>query len=483
MPAPTSLSALEAALARDLRLLNYPPKGWVPEVRANDGRPVSDVVVAGAGMLGMTVAFALRRQGIARLRLLDQAEAGREGPWVTYARMQTLRSPNHLTGPAMGLPNLTFRAWYEAQLGEDAWQALGKIPRVMWMDYLIWYRQVLDLPVENGVRLVAIRPAVHGLDLDLEHADGRRETAATRKLILATGREGQARPRIPEPLAPFLGEGVQHTSEAIDFAALEGRDVAVIGLSASAVDNAACALEAGTRRVTLLARAPAVPRINKAKGIVYGGFIHGFPTLSPEWRLRLLNYIASFRVAPPRDSLLRVFRHGNAGLWLGAPVEGAAREPDGRLRLETPKGPLAADHVILGTGFAIDLSAPAELAAHAPLIRTHADLLSDEAQRQTEWARFPALSPSFQFQEREPGTAPYLQHVHCFTYAAAMTHGNVSGDIPAVSDGAERLAQGLAGDLFRADFERHWQAMQAFDDPELFGDELTDGTPWHPPVR
>ncbi len=482
MPAPTSLQALEADLARDLRLLNYPPKGWVPEVRASDG-PVSDVIVAGAGMLGMTAAFALRRQGIARLRLLDRAEAGREGPWVTYARMRTLRSPNHLTGPAMGLPNLTFRAWYEAQHGEAAWDGLGKIPRTMWMDYLTWYGRVLDLPTENGVRLAAIRPAAHGLDLDLIHADGRRETAAARKLVLATGREGQARPRIPEPLAPFLGAGVQHTSEAIDFAALEGRDVAVIGLSASAVDNAASALEAGARQVTLLARAPAVPRINKAKGIVYGGFTHGFPTLSPEWRLRLLDYISSYRVAPPRDSVLRMFRHANAGLWLDAPVETAAGGPDGRLRLGTPQGVLSVDHVILGTGFTIDLSAPAELVAHASLIRTHAELLADEAQRQTEWARFPALSPSFQFQERQAGTAPHLADIYCFTYAAAMTHGNVSGDIPAVSEGAERLAQGLAGDLFRADFERHWQAMQAFDDPELFGDELPDGTPWHPPVR
>lgn len=483
MPAPTSLAALEADLARDLRLLNHPPKDWVPEAYTHDGRPVSDVVVAGAGMLGLCVSFALQRQGVTRLRLLDRGEAGREGPWLTYARMQTLRSPNHLTGPAMGLPNLTFRAWYEAQHGEDAWQVLGKIPRAMWMDYLVWYRQVLDLPVENGVRLAAIRPAAHGLDLDLEHADGRRETAAARKLILATGREGQARPRIPEALAPFLGQGVQHTSEAIDFAALEGRDVAVIGLSASAVDNAACALEAGARQVTLLARAPAVPRINKAKGIVYGGFTHGFPTLPPEWRLRLLDYIASYRVAPPRDSVLRVFRHANAGLWLAAPVESAARE-GGRLRLETPQGALEVDHVILGTGFAIDLAAPPELAEHAPLIRTHADLLAEQAESlPADWLAFPVLSPSFQFQAREPGAAPHLDDIYCFTYAAAMTHGNVSGDIPAVSEGADRLACGLAADLFRADFEQHWQAMQAFDDPELFGDELPEGTPWWPPLR
>tara|TARA_R110002074_G_scaffold135618_3_gene280308 strand:- start:748 stop:1770 length:1023 start_codon:yes stop_codon:yes gene_type:complete len=335
MPAPTSLQALEADLARDLRLLNYPPNGWVPEACSADGRPVSDVIVAGSGMLGLTVAFALRRHGIVRLRMLDKAKAGTEGPWVTYARMNTLRSPNHLTGPVFGMANLTFRAWYEAQHGAPAWQTLGKIPRAMWMDYLIWYRHVLDLPVENGVRLAAIRPAAHGLDLDLIHADGRTETAATRKLILATGREGQARPRIPAPFAPYLGGQVSHTADAIDFAALAGKDVAVIGLGASALDNAACALEAGAGRVTVLARSPTVPRINKAKGIVYGGFTHGFPTLPPEWRLKLLDYIASYKVAPPHDTVLRVFRHENAALWLESPVRSVRLEA-GRLHLETP---------------------------------------------------------------------------------------------------------------------------------------------------
>jgi cation diffusion facilitator CzcD-associated flavoprotein CzcO len=483
VPVPASLAELEADLGRDLRLMNYPPNNWVPEAATADGRPVQDVIVAGGGMLGLTVTFALRRQGIGRVRILDRAAAGKEGPWVTYARMNTLRSPNHLTGPVLGLPNLTFRAWYEAQHGEAAWAGLGKIPRAMWMDYLVWYRHVLDLPVENGVELVKIAPAEHGFDLTLRHAGGRTEVAAARKLVLATGREGQALERIPAAFAPFMGQLVQHTAEEIDFAALNGKDVAVIGLGASALDNAACAVEAGARQVTVLARSPAVPRINKAKGIVYGGFTHGFPTLPPEWRLKLLDYIASYRVAPPHDTVLRVFGHQNAALWLDAPVRSAVLA-GGRLRLETPKGTVEADKVILGTGFAIDLSAPPELAEHAPLIRTHADLLADKASgAQSEWLGFPALSPSFQFQEREPGSAPWLENLYCFTYAAAMTHGNVSGDIPAASEGAERLAQGMAADLFRANLDRHWQAMVDFEDPELFGDELPEGTPWHPPVR
>ena len=47
---------------------------------------------------------------------------------MTYARMETLRSPKQLTGPAYGMASLTFRAWFTAQFGEDAWEALDKIP-------------------------------------------------------------------------------------------------------------------------------------------------------------------------------------------------------------------------------------------------------------------------------------------------------------------------------------------------------------------
>ena len=43
------------------------------------------------------------------------------------------------------LPALTFRAWFESQFGLAAWQAMDKIPRLQWADYLRWYRQVLGL--------------------------------------------------------------------------------------------------------------------------------------------------------------------------------------------------------------------------------------------------------------------------------------------------------------------------------------------------
>jgi hypothetical protein len=49
----------------------------------------------------------------------------------------------------------------------------------------------------------------------------------------------------------------------------------------------------------------------------------------------------------------------------------------------------------------------------------------------------------------------------------------VSGDIPQISDGAQRLARGLAGKLLAEDAQLHFEAMQRYAEPELLGDEWT----------
>ncbi len=49
----------------------------------------------------------------------------------------------------------------------------------------------------------------------------------------------------------------------------------------------------------------------------------------------------------------------------------------------------------------------------------------------------------------------------------------MSGDIPAISDGARRLGQGIAGLLYQEDVEIHYANLEAYAEPEVFGDEWT----------
>jgi FAD-dependent urate hydroxylase len=486
LPPPIGLPALEQRLRQDLEWLEWPAKDWVP-AREYEGRRVHDVVVIGAGMCGLAAAGALKGLGLSNSLVLDRAPAGREGPWVTYARMETLRSPKQLTGPALGLPALTFRAWYEAQFGRAAWDALGKIPRPMWMDYLVWYRKVLKLPVENEVSLEAVTPQGDLLALTVSDPAGSR-TIFARHLVLATGRDGLGGPWVP-PIANGIDRRFwAHSADDIDFAALKGKRVGVVGAGASAMDNAATALEHGVASLDLFVRRKDLPRINKFTGIGSQGVVHGFAGLPDEWKWRFLDYALKAQTPPPRDSTLRVSRHANARFHLGSPLFDLA-EADGHLVLTTLKGVHHLDFLIFGTGFSVDLGERPELAAVAPFIRFWKDRYTPPAGIDNpELAQTPDLGPAFEFQEKQPGACPALSRIHCFNYPALLSHGKLSGDIPAVSEGAERLARGIARALFVADRESHYRALMAYDTPELLGDEWQDAdagplsaTPAHTP--
>ncbi len=464
----TGLPALEARLRHDLLCLELPGRPWVPERAGPDGVPMSDVIVIGAGMVGLAAAAALRFAGIERLRVLDRAPAGREGPWVTYARMETLRSPKGLAGPALGVPSLTFRQWFEAGHGEAAWAALGKIPRAMWMDYLVWYRRVLDLPVENGIAVTRVHvPAEGPVALDL--SDG--TTAFCRRLVIAGGRDGLGGPFVPDVVRAMPKRLWAHSAEDLDFAALRGKRVGVIGAGASAMDNAATALEAGCASLDLFVRRAELPRVNKFTGIGSAGVVHGFEALPDEWKWRLQHYANAAQTPPPRDSTLRVSRHPNARLHLSSPIR-SLTERDGALVLETPRERVTLDFLIAATGFAADLSRRPEYAGIAPHVRLWRDRFPTPADMPSEeLATSPDLAPDFAFQEKVPGACPGLAHIHCFNHPSSLSHGKLAGDIPAVSAGAERLARGIARSLFVEDRVAHHDRLVAFDTPELLGDE------------
>ena len=266
--------------------------------------------------------------------------------------------------------------------------------------------------------MTALEPGSDGVRVRLGGPDGA-ETIHARRVVLATGREGQAAPRVPGPLAPFLGDPVRHSADDIDFAALSGRRVAVVGLAATAFDNAAVALDAGAAEVVLIGRAPALPRLNKMKQTVYPGFSHGFPTLPDREKLRWLDHVVRQRIAPPRDSVLRISSHPRLRLMLGTEITGARADGEA-LRLETTRGAVVADRVILGTGFAFDLGAPREIGKLAPEILRWRDRVPEAS---GEWGECPCLAPDFAFLPRDGSAVEGLGRLHCFTHAAQLSLG------------------------------------------------------------
>jgi len=148
-----TLAELERLARHELAQLRYPAPNWVLPRNGPDGRAMLDVLVVGAGMCGQTATFALLREGVTNLRCLDRAPRGAEGPWTSFARMDILRSPKHLTGADLGIASLTYRAYHEAKFGVEHWEQLHKIDRLEWARYLMWLRDTAGIPMEKGVRV------------------------------------------------------------------------------------------------------------------------------------------------------------------------------------------------------------------------------------------------------------------------------------------------------------------------------------------
>jgi cation diffusion facilitator CzcD-associated flavoprotein CzcO len=284
-------------------------------------------------------------------------------------------------------------------------------------------------------------------------------------------------PAFAQRVAPHLWA---HSADAIDFAALRGKRVGVVGAGASAFDNAGTALEAGAASVDLFIRRTDIPRINKLTGIGSPGLVHGFADLDDTSKWRFLHYSLASQTPPPRDSVLRVSRHENARFHLASPVI-ALEEHGDTLDVTTPKGRYNLDFLIFATGFHSDISTRPEFAQFAPYVRRWKERYrADPALQMEELAESPDLGAVYIFQEREPGTCATLAQIHCFNHAASLSHGKLSGDIPAISEGAQRLARGIASRLFDADREQHYEALVAFATAELQGDEWIDADAPHP---
>ncbi|RYX87322.1 MAG: NAD(P)/FAD-dependent oxidoreductase [Bradyrhizobiaceae bacterium] len=460
------LAAHAALVQRDLAKTAHPAMSWLTPVPAPDGSAALDVVIVGGGQSGLAIAFALKRSQVTNILVVDKAEQGREGPWLTYARMPTLRSPKDYTGPDLDIPSLTYQSWHEAKYGADSWRDLTLIPREYWADYLLWYRRVLDLPVRNGCEVIDIAPADHGLlAVTLRSADGE-QRIYTRKVVLATGQEGMGDWSIPAPLRHLPAARCVHSAAAIDFASLRGRRVAVIGAGASAFDNAATALEHGAAAVHLLCRRSAIQVVQPYRWLTFRGFLRHFCDLDDAWRWRFMRAVLEMREGFPQPTYDRCARHAAFDLREGVQIEAARETADGVV-LQTSRGEVVADLVICGTGIDMDFRGRAELRHCAHNIARWADRYRPpDNERSDRLAQFPYLADDYALCERVQGETPWIRDIHLFAIASTMSFGPSGSSINAMTTAVPKLVSGVTRGLFRADIDKHWASFSAYDVPQ-----------------
>ena len=467
-PTHIGLDALARRVREELALFEYPDRAWVTPTRDVYGATPHNVLIVGGGQNGLAIAFALQCERIDGVTVLDENPEGEEGPWVTYARMITLRTLKFLTGPDLGFPSLTFRAWHQAQYGRRAWEDLVRIPRQEWMRYLVWFRETLGLPVHNDVRLTRIEPLGDLIAAHLATPDGP-EVAITRKLILASGIQGAGEPRVP----PFVQANLPraswaHTTERIDFSHLAGRRVAVIGAGASAFDNAATALEAGAASVDLFFRRPELPTVNSYRALESRGFFRNFGNLPDADRWRFMRRLLAMPMPPPQDTVERTMRHANVRLHAASPILDATFEA-GRVRVITPKGQDETDFLILGTGVGVELADRPEFSTIAKDIALWQDRYTPPpSETDPVVARFPYLGPHFELVEKQPATHPALCNIHLFNAGAVVSTGIVAGGLNGMPWGISRLIAGLSADFYRGEVDSIFTAFTGFDEPDAW---------------
>ncbi len=462
---PENLAKLEAHIRRDLDILDYPKHQWVHSRKTSDGKNILDVLVIGGGQGGLAVAFGLMQEKVRNILVIDKNVEQHEGPWRTFARMHTLRTPKYLTGPDHGIPNLTIQSWYEAQYGQQAWQDLHLIPKETWADYLHWYRTFLGIPVQNQAEAGAIQwsAAENCFIIPTSSPAGNGQLFA-RKVVLATGIDGSGEWEIPvfikEKLSP---QRYAHTRNDIDFSALKGKRIGILGAGASAFDNASVALEAGASEVHLFFRREKLPNVNPYRWAEFVGFLNHHGDLPDADRWRFILQILRMGQLPPTDTFERAWAFPNFHLQGGSIWQSVAEKGD-CIQVTTPKGTFEFDFIIIGTGFVTDLSRRPELTNLYPDIALWSHRYTPpDAEKNADLSRHPYLGPAFEFQEKTPGSAPYLNAIFNYTFGCLLSLGFGGASISGMKYSLPKIVQGITRQLYCDDKEIYFKNLLAFD--------------------
>ncbi|WP_142850490.1 NAD(P)-binding domain-containing protein [Telmatospirillum sp. J64-1] len=462
-----ALEALAKQIKRDLHTTAYPDGNWVQPYAHSSGQHVYDTVIVGAGQSGMACGFGLKRDGIRNILLIDGSPAGMEGVWENFARMKTLRTPKHLVGLEHGLASLSVRAWFEARHGEEAWQAIDRIPRTDWMEYLRWFRARTDLPIRNDTRLEEIEPDGDILALHLRTGD-KKSVVLTRYVILATGYDGGGEWRAPPHISQALpADRYAHSNGPVDFERLKGLRVGVLGHGASAFDNSVRAIESGAQSVELCFRREQIPLVNPHRWIEFTGFLKHFPDLEDRIRWNVNRYFKKVDQPPARGSFDLANSFANFRMHCGSPWN-EVRFEDNVVKVKTPKQDFEFDFVICATGMIFDLDHRSELRPFVGDIARWRDRYAPPpGEEHPGLAEFPYLGKHYELQALDPEKAPWLQRMRAFNFSAIVSMGPHSTSISGHKYSVPRVVRGLTRDLLQDQAHDLMPALEAYDEIDL----------------
>lgn len=476
------LAALADRARADMALLGH-NHDWVPAPEEG----AFNVLVLGAGQAGLGSAFALSRHRIGAVKILEAGPAHEVGCWTRYARMHTLRSPKNMKGIELDIPSLHTERWFEAKYGRAAWEATDLVPREDWNEYLTWYRDVTGADVDFNTTVTGVTtPDAAGYFHVTAVRDGEEVEYRARRIIFALGLKGGGGIFLP-PLVNKLPEHLRaHTEDDIDFDALAGRRVIVLGGGASGFDNASTALEHGAASVEMHVRRSDIPRQNSLRWMEFPGMQEHFFDLTDDqkWEFSLFN--GGLPQPPTQASVWRAFCHDNFSMltdtrWADAEVRSTG---DGEEIVVTDDRGVehTGDFVISATGYAVDLSLRPELAEFLPDIALWSDVYGPAEGH--GMGLCPYLGDGFQFRPKDSASdaaKEYIPRLVHLSTGARASHGVAGNQLSGIYAGLTRVARRIATDITKENWPTFFREFKAFEHVEI--EEVgphSEGEPWYP---
>ena len=331
--------------------------GQLRERTASSKPDACEVAVIGAGPYGLSAGVHLKAKGI-RVRVFGE-------PMAFWAKQMPegmlLRSPR----VASTISNPGHKLNLEDYEAATKTQPMAPLPLDTFVEYGQWLSQKLGSDL-NTRTVARVDRDPQGFRLTL--ADG--ETVRAEKVVVATG-IGPFR-RKPAVFKDLPLEYVSHCYEGRDVQKFRGRKVAVVGAGQSALESAALIHEAGAE-VELLVRNPDVKWIGGAPWLHKLGpislMLYSSHDVGPAGISRMVAYPKLMRYVPLplRDKIRKRAVRSAGSRWLpdrlkavklttGRYVSQAVVMDNGLVLKLDDGSERRVDHVVLGTGYEVDIS-------------------------------------------------------------------------------------------------------------------------------
>jgi FAD-dependent urate hydroxylase len=318
--------------------------------------PDTEVVVVGAGPYGITAGIQLRRAGISTTVFGEPMSF-----WRAMPRGMFLRSNWSATNIVQPTGELSLDAF----VAETGRRIETPVPLDDFVRYGEWVQERALPDVQRRV-VAGVSREQHAFAVTL--ADG--DTVTAERVVVAGGVDPFAwTPPVFRSLPASLAS---HTNAHRDLSVFAGKDVAVVGGGQSALESAAL-LAAEDARVDVYVRRPSVVWLRghgvKKRLKALGPVVYAPTDVGPLWYSRLVavpelfctlphmlqDRIARRCIRPAGSDWVRR-RLDRVPLHLGTAIASAAASGD-RVELTLADGSTrVVDHILLGTGYRVDLA-------------------------------------------------------------------------------------------------------------------------------